>query len=199
MPPKILPTGHFHWPSQIKTSYLNLLTTAQIPHSSMREAVQQSPQGCQLWEKQSNRAHNGLPQTIVSDRDSIFLSQFWKEWFKLLKVQLQCSSSYHPQTDGQTEVVNRCLENYLRCMTSDYPKAWYSWLPLAEYWYNTNLHSAIKTTPFQIVYGQAPPVHTPYLPGSATVDAVDMSLAARERALHTVNIISRMLNTEWST
>ncbi|XP_071926549.1 uncharacterized protein [Coffea arabica] len=71
-------------------------------------------------------------------------------------------------------------------MTSDYPKAWSSWLPLAEYWYNTNFHSAIKTTPFQVVYGQAPPVHIPYLPGSATVDAVDRSLAARERALHTL-------------
>ena len=122
---------------------------------------------------------HGLPQTIVSDRDPIFLSQFWKELFKLLKVQLQFSISYHPEIDGQTEVVNRCLENYLRCMTSYFPKAWYSCLPLAEYWYNTNFHLAIKTIPFQIVYGQVPPVHTPYLPRSATVDAIDRSLAAR--------------------
>ncbi|XP_071924822.1 uncharacterized protein [Coffea arabica] len=71
-------------------------------------------------------------------------------------------------------------------MTRDHPKAWYSWLRLVECWYNTNFHSAIRTTPFQVVYGQAPPVHIPYIPGLAIVDAIDRSLATRERALHTL-------------
>ncbi|GKV13501.1 hypothetical protein SLEP1_g24501 [Rubroshorea leprosula] len=56
------------------------------------------------------------------------------ELFKLQGVELQCSSTYHPQTDGQTEVVNMCLENYLRCMNGDRPIEWSKWLPLAEWW-----------------------------------------------------------------
>ena len=121
---------------------------------------------------------HGLPQTIVSDRDATFISHLWKELFHLLKVQLCLSTAYHPQSDGQTGVVNRCLENYLRCMCSDHPKQWCFWLPLARFWYNTNFHSAVRSTPYEVVYGQSPPLHIPYMPGNSTVDSVDRSLAA---------------------
>ena len=75
----------------------------------------------QLFMDHIYRLH-GLPQTIVSYRDPTFLSSFWQELFKLQHVLLHMSTAYHPQSDGQTEVVNRCLENYLRCMTSNHPK-----------------------------------------------------------------------------
>ena len=114
---------------------------------------------------------HGLPKTIVSDRDRIFLSKFWQELFSLLKVSLHLSSAYHPQSDGQTEVINRCLEGYLRCMTGEKPAEWMLWLPLAEWWYNTNWHSSIGVTPFEVIYGQPPPLHIPYLPGDSRVEA----------------------------
>ncbi|GJY39911.1 retrotransposon-related protein [Tanacetum coccineum] len=123
---------------------------------------------------------HGLPRIIVSDRDVVFMSRFWKELFARLQVKLHTSTAYHPQTDGQTEVVNRCLECYLRCMCGDNPKDWLKWIPLAEYWYNTIYHTAIDTTPYQAVYGQPPPNHIIYNKGESMVEAVDMSLLARE-------------------
>lgn len=66
------------------------------------------------------------------------------------------SSAYHPQSDGQTERVNQCLETYLRCFVHSCPTKWSGWLPLAEYWYNTSLHSAIGCSPFEALYGHAP-------------------------------------------
>jgi len=74
---------------------------------------------------------HGLPTAIVTDRDKIFVSAFWKELFKLYGIQLQLSTAYHPQIDDQTERVNQCLEMYLRCAVYDSPKKWHSWLALA--------------------------------------------------------------------
>ncbi|KAG8380917.1 hypothetical protein BUALT_Bualt06G0066500 [Buddleja alternifolia] len=140
---------------------------------------------------------HGMPKSIVSDKGSIFISKVWQELFKLQKVKLLTSTSYHPQTDGQTEVVNRCLESYLRCMCSDRPKEWVQWLPLAEYWYNTTYHSATKFTPFEIVYGYKPPVQQPYIPFDSSLDLVDRSLQHREATLrllknHLLQAQSRM-------
>ncbi|GKF02549.1 ty3-gypsy retrotransposon protein [Tanacetum coccineum] len=84
---------------------------------------------------------HGMPESIESDRDKVFLGNFLTDLFKLLQVQLLRSTSYHPRTDGQTEVVNRCLEGYLRCMTDEHPKEWAKWLSLAELWYNSNFHT----------------------------------------------------------
>lgn len=126
---------------------------------------------------------HGMPKSIVSDRDAMFLSTFWQELFTIHGVDLLLSSSYHPETDGQTEVLNRCLETYLRCFCSAKPKEWSSWLSIAEWWYNTTYHSATKMTPYEAVYGQPPPFHLPYLPGESKVAAVDSSLQQREEVI----------------
>lgn len=77
---------------------------------------------------------HGLPSHIVSDRDPLFTSQFWRDLMKTIGVQHQLSTAYHPQPDGQIERVNQCLESYLRCMCGRFPKQWATWLPLAEWW-----------------------------------------------------------------
>jgi hypothetical protein len=99
---------------------------------------------------------------------------------------LHLSTTYHPQTDGQTEVVNKCLETYLRCFSSEKKNQWAQWLPLAEWWYNTSYHTTTRMTPFEAVYGQKPPSVLSYLPGASKVQAVDLTLTAREAILHTL-------------
>jgi len=123
---------------------------------------------------------HGWPQSIISDRDKVFISAFWRALLSIQGTTLLLSTAYHPQTDGQTEVVNRCLETYLRCMCSEKASDWSKWLPLAEWWYNTTFHSSIEMTPYEVVYNQPPPVHLPYLPGETNVEAVDRSLQRRE-------------------
>jgi hypothetical protein len=99
---------------------------------------------------------HGMPTHIISDRDRIFTSAFWRELFRLAQTTLSMSSAYHPQTDGQTERVNQCLETYLRCFIHSCPRQWLKWIPLAEFWYNTSLHSSINRTPFEVLYGHPP-------------------------------------------
>lgn len=110
----------------------------------------------ELFMNNIHRLH-GMPMAIITDRDRIFTSQLFQEIFKSMKVRLKLSTSYHPQTDGQTERVNQCLESYLRSMTFQEPTRWHSWLALAEWWYNTTYHTSIQMTPFQALYGYPPP------------------------------------------
>ncbi|PNX97977.1 hypothetical protein L195_g021217, partial [Trifolium pratense] len=126
---------------------------------------------------------HGIPLSIVSDRDPIFMSNFWKELFKLQGTRLKMSSAYHPETDGQTEVVNRCLETYLRCFIADQPKTWANWIFWAEYWFNTSYHATTGQTPFEIVYGRAPPVITRWIQGETRVEAVQRELLDRDEAI----------------
>lgn len=97
---------------------------------------------------------HGFPKSIVSDRDKIFTSHFWKDLFRLASVKLQMSTAYHPQSNGQTEVVNQTIEMYVRCLCGDRVRAWPQWLAWAEFCYNTSYHSALKATPFEVVYGR---------------------------------------------
>jgi transposase InsO family protein len=99
---------------------------------------------------------HGFPEALISDRDRIFTSQLWQQLFKLTRIELRMSTSYHPQSYGQTERVNHCLEAYLRCFVHACPKQWKQWLTLAEFWYNTSYHTSLKATPFEILYGQQP-------------------------------------------
>lgn len=103
---------------------------------------------------------HGLPSILVSDRGSQFTSKFWSSLCQTLKVQHKKSSAYHPQTNGQTERVNACIEQYLRCYSTHLQENWAEMLPLAEFSYNNSLSSSTGVSPFYANYGY----HPTYLP-----------------------------------
>nr|GFA31449.1 Ty3/gypsy retrotransposon protein [Tanacetum cinerariifolium] len=99
---------------------------------------------------------------------------------------LNHNTTYHPQTDGQTEVVNRGLEQYLRAMVSNRPQQWVKFLSWVEYCYDTSYHSSIKMSPFQALYGRLPPMIIPYPPRPFKVSTFDEVLTKRDELLRQI-------------
>jgi len=95
----------------------------------------------------------GTPISVVSDRDSRITSEFWTEICNYAIIKRRLSTAFHPQTDGQSEALNRIIENYLRAYCADEPTAWVNLLPLARFAYNNSLNAATKSTPNNLLYG----------------------------------------------
>lgn len=126
---------------------------------------------------------HGLPETLITDRDPIFTSKFWQELMSRLGVKLNMSTAYHPQTDGQTERINQCLEGYLRSMVFDKQKEWVRYLSLAEWWYNTTFHRSTKMTPFEALYGYQPPQLGLGSAPKSRVESVNAFMQDRQKTL----------------
>ena len=92
----------------------------------------------------------------MSDRDARFMGSFWSELFNFLGSHLNISSSYHPQTDGQTERFNSMLEEYLRHFVNANQKNWPQLLDVAQFYFNAQKSSSTNKSPFEIVTGQQP-------------------------------------------
>ncbi|XP_041004037.1 uncharacterized protein LOC121249393, partial [Juglans microcarpa x Juglans regia] len=108
-----------------------------------------------LFFREIVRLH-GVPRSIVSDRDVKFLSYFWKVLWGKLGTKLLFSTTCHPQTHGQTEVVNRTLTQLLRTVVHKNLKTWEDCLPFIEFAYNRTMHTTTSYSPFEIVYGFNP-------------------------------------------
>ncbi|GMF47183.1 unnamed protein product [Phytophthora fragariaefolia] len=116
--------------------------------AAVRKSVT-APQAAQLVVDNVFR-HHGLPEAFVSDRDPRFVSHFWKHLFRLLGTRLDMSTADHPQTDGQTEWVNRVLEDTFRSVCAAEPTSWSTLLPQVEFALNNAVHSSTEFTPFYV-------------------------------------------------
>ncbi|KAA0037013.1 peroxidase 64 [Cucumis melo var. makuwa] len=147
-----------------------LLMPLEIPH--------------QIWSDISMDFIDGLPKAKGWDVILVVVDRLSKySHFLALKHPFTAktkSTAYHPQTDRQTEMVNRGLEIYLRCFCSERPKEWILWLPWAEYWYNTTYQKALGKSPFQVVYGRKPPALLSYGERRTSNSSIDEQLKERD-------------------
>ena len=97
---------------------------------------------------------HGIPLSIVSDRDSKFTSKLWGSLQRALGTELNFSTAFHPQTDGQSERTIQILEDMLRACVLDSHGSWEDYLALAEFAYNNSFQSSIKMAPFEALYGR---------------------------------------------
>nr|GEV93442.1 putative reverse transcriptase domain-containing protein [Tanacetum cinerariifolium] len=106
-------------------------------------------------------ARHGVPISIISDHDSHFMSKFWQPLKEALGTQLDMSTAYHPQTDGQSERIIQTLEDMLRACVLDFEGSWDVHLPLVEFSYNNSYHSGVRCVSFEALYGRK--CHSPIM------------------------------------
>nr|KYP46506.1 Retrotransposable element Tf2 [Cajanus cajan] len=124
----------------------------------------------------------GVPSSIISDRDPRFTSRFWQSLHQALGTKLKLSSAYHPQTDGQSERTIQSLEDLLRACVLDHLGSWEEVLPLVEFTYNNSFHASIGMAPFEALYGRR--CRTPlcwYQDGESVVVGPELVLQTTEK------------------
>ncbi|CAJ0964878.1 unnamed protein product [Ranitomeya imitator] len=133
---------------------------SKMSHFIALPGLPSAPELAKIFLHQVFHLH-GFPHHIVSDRGVQFTSRFWRALCSLLKVNLDFSSAYHPQSNGQVERVNQVLTTYLRHFSNAHQDDWVSLLPWAEFSYNNLPSESSSKTPFVVVYGQHPNIPLP--------------------------------------
>ena len=136
-----------------------------IPSKNLPTASQLA----QLLLTQVVRLH-GLPEVILSDRGPQFTARFWQLWCKALGISPNLSTSFHPQTNGQTERLNQTLKQYLQCYALKAEESWVGLLWVAELAYNNLTPRSTGTSPYMATYGYHPRILPVLIP--AAVDNV---------------------------
>ncbi|GJY10820.1 putative mitochondrial protein [Tanacetum coccineum] len=127
--------------------------------------------------------HSGVQAT--TKRLTVYFYFYWKELRKMVR---KCVRNYDVCQRNKSDLSaypgkSALLVVVVDRLSKEKPKDWVKWICLAEYWYNTNYHTALDTTPYEVVYGQTPPMHIPYVVKDSSVEAVDRNLQAREQVV----------------
>jgi hypothetical protein len=152
----------------------------KLVHIAATTKTADSPEIARLFLKTVYRLH-GMPKEIISDRDSRFTSSFWRSVMQAVGTKLKFSTSFHPETDGQTERANRTLEEVLRAFVHPRQDDWEDHLPLVEFAINNSVSPSTGYTPFFLTYGYDPRVFLDYAaPAFATPKARDRLQTMRD-------------------
>ena len=135
---------------------------------------------------------HGLPDSIVSDRDPKFTSNFWKSLMKLCGVELKMSTSRHPQTDGSSEIMNRMVENYLRIYFNYHQDNWDELLPGAEFAYNSAVTEDLGMSPFELDLGWIPKSASDFISGGQVSNQFVADFKSRE---HIFSLVPNVFNS----
>jgi hypothetical protein len=130
-------------------------TYTKMAHFAPTKKTVTAPELARLFMDTVVKLH-GLPRVLISDRDPRFTSDFWTSTFALLRTRLNISTSYHPQTDGQTERTNRTLEQILRAYCHPLHDDWAAFLSTAEFAFNAHVNASTGVSPFYATYGYNP-------------------------------------------
>ncbi|GKE01486.1 putative reverse transcriptase domain-containing protein [Tanacetum coccineum] len=158
----------YWWPNMkadIATYVSKCLTCAKVKaeHQKPSGLLQQPEIPVWKWERITMDFVSGLPRTpsghgvpvlIISDRDNHFTSRFWRSLQEALGTNLDISTAYHPQTDGQSERTIQTIEDMLRTCVIDFGSSWDRNFPLVEFSYNNSYHASIKAAPYEALYGR---------------------------------------------
>ena len=128
----------------------------------------------------------GLPVMIISDRDKLFTSDFWKQFMKRLEVEHKYSTAYHPQTDGQTEVMNKVVEEVIRPSLSEDGKNWEEMIPLVQFCINNSRNESTGETPFYLNRGSHPRCPASVLVPEGKLPVLDAVLVEMQSTLDEV-------------
>jgi len=135
----------------------------------------------------------GVPRGSVTDRGSVFTSQYWSDFAYEAQVRHRLSTAFHPQTDGQTERMNQTLEQYLRCYCSEVQDEWASRLPQAEFAVNNGVHQALRMSPFEVLYGWNPEIRN----GPTRDESSEGRVPAAEERARSMRETHHVLEERW--
>jgi hypothetical protein len=125
----------------------------KVAHFIPLKTTHKATEVVDIFLKEVARLHE-IPKTIVPDRDLKFTSNFWKGLFKGFRMNMNFSTSYHPESDGQTKRMNRVIEDILRMYVMDKPSKWEDYLHLVEFAYNNGYQTSLKMSPFEALYSR---------------------------------------------
>nr|GEW85278.1 putative reverse transcriptase domain-containing protein [Tanacetum cinerariifolium] len=128
------------------------VTKQDLVAKVVMEVLGRLPSDMVVWSWWFSR--HGVPISIISDLDSHFTSRFWQSLYDALGPQLDMSTTYHPETDGQSERTIQTIKDMLRACVIYFGKIWEKHLPLVEFSYNNSYHASIKVAPFEALYGR---------------------------------------------